>query len=126
MNISNNFIGNVQRIKNFNAELIKHLQTMKISYGKQYKKIPKIMGFQKFVKRFLGMSPQERIKYLPELKRRMIRQQIVIMQFSDNMLVHLYWSNAGPIFQKMFQQLSSVPGDRSVPLTQSLSAVGCH
>lgn len=126
MNPSNNFIGNVQRIKNLNGELIKHIHDMRLNYGGKYKKIPKIMGFQKFVKRFLGMSPQERIKYLPELKRRMIRQQIVFMQFNSNMLVSLYWSNAGPIFQKMFQQLSSVPGDRSVPLTQSLSAVGCH
>jgi hypothetical protein len=71
MKITENFIKDVRAMIRFNSEIIHSAKEMRL-------KIPKLVGFQTFLKRYVKMTEEQQLAYAPELKRRMIRQNIVM------------------------------------------------
>lgn len=118
MKITKNFIADLQRLKIELSIVLRHTNWRR---GHKFcKKIPKLAGFQKFLRIYLSMSDEQKINFAPELKRRMIRQQIVFGW------VHLYNAYINKLFTNTFRRMNDIPGDRSVPLTASFSCVRCH
>lgn len=118
MKITQNFIADLQRLK---VELSIVLRQASWRRERQLgKKIPKLAGFQKFLRIYLSMSPEQQIVFAPELKRRMIRQQIVFGW------VHLNNAYVNKLFTNSFRRMNDIPGDRSVHLTSNFSCIGCH
>ena len=119
MKITENFIKDVRAMIRFNSEIIHSAQEMR-------RKIPKLIGFQTFLKRYVKMTAEQQLAYAPELKRRMIRQNIVMYHFnkSSGGIEYYYFNlHVAPIMRSMFQRMNDIPGDRSVPLTPKLSCI---
>ena len=120
MKITENFIKDVRAMIRFNSEIIHSAQEMR-------RKIPKLIGFQTFLKRYVKMTAEQQLTYAPELKRRMIRQNVVMYHVNkgsgaDYQCYH-YNVQVAPIMRSMFQRMNDIPGDRSVPLTPKLSCI---
>ena len=71
MKITENFIKDVRAMIRFNSEIIHSAQEIR-------RKIPKLVGFQTFLKRYVKMTEEQQLAFAPELKRRMIRQNVVM------------------------------------------------
>ena len=72
MKITENFIKDVRAMIRHNSQMITAMQVAK-------GKIPKLVGFQTFLKRYVQMTEEQQLAFAPELKRRMIRQNLVIL-----------------------------------------------
>jgi RNase P subunit RPR2 len=116
--------------KTFNTEMIylQRLNAATLHFCQQNEvKIPKLAGFQKFVKHYNRMSDEEKIKFAPELKRRLIRQQYVFnhprrsaeIRTVQNFVCMPYEET----FTTLFQRLNAVSGSRHVKLTPGLSTI---
>lgn len=120
MKITENFIKDIRAMIRANSEIIHSAQEMR-------RKIPKLIGFQTFLKRYVKMTADQQLAYAPELKRRMIRQNVVMEHLhkaSDtNYQCYHYNVKVTPIIRTMFQRMNDIPGDRSVPLTPKLSCI---
>ena len=120
MKITENFIKDVRAMIRFNSEIIHSAQEMR-------RKIPKLVGFQTFLKRYVKMTEEQQLAFAPELKRRMIRQNIVMYHVNKRTYggieYHYYNLHIAPIMRNMFQRMNDIPGDRSVPLTPKLSCI---
>jgi hypothetical protein len=120
MKITENFIKDVRAMIRFNSEIIHSAQEMR-------RKIPKLVGFQTFLKRYVKMTEEQQLAYAPELKRRMIRQNVVMYHinkgYNANFQCYLFNVQVAPIMRSMFQRMNDIPGDRSVPLTPKLSCI---
>jgi hypothetical protein len=86
-----------------------------------------MVGFQTFLKRYVKMTEEQQLAYAPELKRRMIRQNIVMYYdkkgSGGGIEYHYFNLYVAPIMRSMFQRMNDIPGDRSVPLTPKLSCI---
>ncbi len=71
MKITENFIKDVRAMIRYNSLIINSAQVTR-------RKIPKMVGFQTFLKRYVKMTAEQQLEFAPELKRRMIRQNIVM------------------------------------------------
>ena len=116
--------------KTFNSEMIylQRLNSATLQICHQHNtKIPKLAGFQKFVKHYNQMSNEEKIKFAPELKRRMIRQQLVLSHPNRSSMVCGIMGVVGScyqgVFSTLFQRLNTVDGSRNVKLTPGLSTI---
>lgn len=118
MKITENFMKDVRAMIRHNSRIIAAAQVIKV-------KIPKLVGFQTFLKRYVKMSPEEQLAHAPELKRRMIRQNVVMYHVKKGNGIEYHYFNAyvAPIMRSMFQRMNDIPGDRSVPLTPKLSCI---
>lgn len=120
MKITENFIKDVRAMIRYNSLIINSAQVAR-------RKIPKMVGFQTFLKRYVKMTAEQQLEFAPELKRRMIRQNIVMYYVKkgthSNMQYYYYNSYVAPIMRSMFQRMNDIPGDRSVPLTPKLSCI---
>jgi hypothetical protein len=120
MKITENFIKDVRAMIRFNSEIIHSAKEMRL-------KIPKLVGFQTFLKRYVKMTEEQQLAFAPELKRRMIRQNVVMYHLNKgraaNYQCYHYNVQVAPIMRSMFQRMNDIPGDRSVPLTPKLSCI---
>lgn len=120
MKITENFIKDVRAMIRANSEIIHSAQDMR-------RKVPKLIGFQTFLKRYVKMTAEQQLAYAPELKRRMIRQNVVMYHLNKvpdtNYQCYHYNVQVAPIIRSMFQRMNDIPGDRSVPLTPKLSCI---
>lgn len=120
MKITENFIKDVRAMIRFNSEIIHSAQEMR-------RKIPKLVGFQTFLKRYVKMTEEQQLAFAPELKRRMIRQNVVMYHLNKgcaaNYQCYHYDVQVVPIMRSMFQRMNDIPGDRSVPLTPKMSCI---
>ena len=80
-------------------------------------KIRRLKGFLHFVRWYNNQSDADKLKYAPELKRRIIRQR-------DSLTLELPKVEAlrGKL-SKMIQVMNEVNGGRDVPLTPELSCI---
>ena len=80
-------------------------------------KIRRLKGFLHFVRWYNNQSEADKLKYAPELKRRIIRQR-------DSLALDLPKVEAlrGKL-SKMIQVMNEVNGGRDVPLTPALSCI---
>jgi hypothetical protein len=120
MKITENFIKDVRAMIRYNSLIINSAQVTR-------RKIPKMVGFQTFLKRYVKMTAEQQLEFAPELKRRMIRQNIVMYYVKkgthSDMQCYYYNSYVAPIMRSMFQRMNDIPGDRSVPLTPKMSCI---
>jgi hypothetical protein len=120
MKITENFIKDVRAMIRYNSLIINSAQVTR-------RKIPKMVGFQTFLKRYVKMTAEQQLEFAPELKRRMIRQNIVMYYVKkgthSDMQCQYYNSYVAPIMRSMFQRMNDIPGDRSVPLTPKMSCI---
>ena len=120
MKITENFIKDVRAMIRYNSLIINSAQVTR-------RKIPKMVGFQTFLKRYVKMTAEQQLEFAPELKRRMIRQNIVMYYVKKgthgDMQYYYYNSYVAPIMRSMFQRMNDIPGDRSVPLSPKLSCI---
>ena len=119
MKITENFIKDVRAMIRYNSLIINSAQVTR-------RKIPKMVGFQTFLKRYVKMTAEQQLEFAPELKRRMIRQNIVmyyVKKGTHSEQCYYYNSYVAPIMRSMFQRMNDIPGDRSVPLTPKLSCI---
>jgi predicted helicase len=120
MKLSKTFITEMIYLQRLNAATLHFCQQNEV-------KVPKLAGFQKFVKHYNRMSDEEKIKFAPELKRRLIRQQDVFnhprraveLRFIQNFVCMPYEET----FTTLFQRLNAVDGSRNVKLTPGLSTI---
>jgi predicted helicase len=120
MKLSKTFISEMIYLQRLNAATLHFCQQNEV-------KVPKLAGFQKFVKHYNQMGDEEKIKFAPELKRRLIRQQDVFNHPRSSIqlgimqdFVSMHYAET---FTTLFQRLNTVDGSRNVKLTPGLSTI---
>lgn len=120
MKLSKTFITEMIYLQRLNAATLHFCRQNEV-------KVPKLAGFQKFVKHYNQMSDEEKIKFAPELKRRMIRQQDVFTTGKKTPVeLGIILATEGAYnetFTTLFQRLNTVDGSRNVKLTPGLSTI---
>ncbi len=81
-------------------------------------KIRRLKGFLHFVRWYNNQSEADKLKYAPELKRRIIRQRYSLNRHSFNKVQELQSK-----LLKMLQVMNEVNGGKDVPLTPALSCI---
>ena len=85
-------------------------------------KVRRLQGFLHFVRWYNNQTVEDKLKYAPELKRRIIRQR-------DSLIRHIGIQNVQQLqdkLMKMLQVMNEVDGGRDVPLTPALSCIPSH
>ena len=121
MKVSKNFVDTLVYLQRLNSATLHFCHQNEI-------KIPKLAGFQKFIKHYNQMNNEEKLKFAPELKRRLIRQQDVFNHPNRSEAIRTIQiftaSSYEEAFSELFRRLNTVDGSRNVKLTPGLSTIG--